>query len=128
MTLKKHGGSSPNKIGTGKQNAYFTINPTKRAVSKKPKKEDISLVDYLHVDADPNDDESPDEFKRRLQQKFDRFRPKPTFIVDSGNGIQLLWWLDKPVKITGPDVIADVEASNHALAEAFGADPCNAQY
>ena len=105
------------------QNLYYTINPTRTAVTKKPSKADILAVEFLHVDADPRPDEQPDKFKDRLLAEVDKFKPLPTAMIDSGNGIQLLWRLDKPIEVTGPDVIADIEARNYALAEAFGADP-----
>jgi virulence-associated protein E len=52
------------------------------------------------------------------------FEPAPTFTIDSGNGLQLLWRLEQPVELADdPARIADVEARNHALALALGADP-----
>ena len=92
-------------------------------MQSKPRKSDIARVEYLHVDADPNDDESPDQFKARLRPKIEAFPQQPTFVVDSGNGIQLLWRLRPAVKIGGDEVIKDIEARNYALALAFGADP-----
>ena len=103
-------------------NVYYSINPTKAALQSKAKKTDIASVEYLHVDADPADDESPDDFKRRLRSKISAFPRQPSFVIDSGNGIQLLWRLRKPVKLTDADAIADIEARNHGLALAFGAD------
>ncbi len=55
--------------------------------------------------------------------KVERYSVKPTFVVDSGNGIQLLWRLKRPLKINGSGEIADAELRNKALAEAFGASP-----
>ena len=37
----------------GKQNLYYTLNATRTAMSKKPKKADIVAVEYLHADCDP---------------------------------------------------------------------------
>jgi hypothetical protein len=106
------------------KNVYYSINPIKGDVLKpKAEKNDIARIEYLQVDADPRDDESPDEFKQRLLQRVEEFPQRPILVVDSGNGIQLLWELAEPVENTGPNVIADIEARNHALAEAFGASP-----
>jgi hypothetical protein len=97
--------------------------PTKNAVWKKASKKDIARIEYLHVDADPADDETPQTFKARMHPKIVAFPQPPTFVLDSGNGVHLLWRLQQPVELTGAEVIADVEARNHALAVAFGADP-----
>jgi hypothetical protein len=106
-----------------KKNLYYSINPTKTALSSKARKQDIARVEYLHVDADPNPDETPEDFKVRLMQRIEKYKCKPTFVVDSGNGIQLLWRLQRAIEITGDDVIEDIEARNHALALAFQAAP-----
>jgi hypothetical protein len=104
-------------------NIYYSVNPTKRPLSSKAKKADIASVAYLHVDADPDKGESPEAFKARIGQQLESFDPFPTFVIDSGNGLQLLWRLEQPVEVTGGDVIDDIEARNYALAEQFGASP-----
>ena len=105
------------------KNTYYSINPTKTALSKKASKQDIAAVEYLHVDADPGPDETPNDFKARMRPLILAYKPTPTFIIDSGNGIQLLWRLKAAVEITGNEVIEDIEARNHALALAFHANP-----
>ena len=40
----------------------------------------------LHVDADPRPNESPEAYKERMLPIIDKFRPIPTFVIDSGNG------------------------------------------
>jgi hypothetical protein len=87
-------------------------------VSKKAEKTDVKHSDYLHVDADPENDETPDQFKARLQPKIAELERKPTAVVDSGNGLQLLWRLAEPCADQ-----SKVEAANYALAELLGADP-----
>jgi hypothetical protein len=106
-----------------KENVHYTVNPTKTSVNKKPSKADIDRVEYLHVDADPDRGETPEQFKARFLPKVEQFAHPPTFIIDSGNGIHLLWRLDKPVKLTSQAEIADIEARNYGLAKQFGADP-----
>ena len=105
------------------KNVYYSINPTKTALSSKASKQDIARVEYLHVDADPRPEETPEDFKARLRPRIAAYQPKPTFVIDSGNGFQLLWRLREAVEITGNDVIEDIEARNHALALAFHANP-----
>jgi hypothetical protein len=105
------------------QNIHYSINPPKGALSKKAKKNDIDRVEFLHVDVDPDDHESPQDFKARILPSVEAFDPRPTAIVDSGNGIQMLWRLENPIPLNGSDSIADIEARNDALAKAFGASP-----
>jgi len=104
------------------RNVYYTLNVT-APMDKKPKKIDVNAVAYLHVDADPDDDEKPEDFKRRMNKQIASFEYEPTFTIDSGNGLQFLWELEKLVQISNDDDIADIEARNHALALALGADP-----
>jgi hypothetical protein len=111
-----------NQEAAGKNN-YYSINPTKTKLTKKAGKTDIAQVRFLHADLDPADNETPEDFKARLLATVAAFPQPPTFVVDSGNGLQLLWRLQQPVQVTGPEVIADIEARNYALALAFGADP-----
>ena len=37
-----------------------------------------------------------------MDPKIAEFNPKPTFVVDSGNGFHLLWQLAEPIEVTGP--------------------------
>ena len=104
-------------------NLYYSVNRTKRALRSKASKADIACIEFLHVDADPADDETPAEFKKCKLAEISRFRDPPTFVVDSGNGLQLLWQLRVPVEVTDKDVIADIEGRNWALADVFGAAP-----
>jgi len=105
------------------ENVYYSINPTKGHLQSKASKQDIAKVVYLHVDADPGDDESPKEAKARIRRVLTSYRHKPTFEVDSGNGLQFLWQLENPIELNDAEAIERVESRNHALAEIFGADP-----
>jgi hypothetical protein len=104
------------------RNCYYTLNLTGPA-NVKPRKADVTAVMYLHVDADPSPDETPEAFKNRTRKSLRKFEPAPTFIVDSGNGLQILWELRKPFPIQNDDDIAAIESRNHALAVRLGADP-----
>src|SRR6516225_1333202 len=100
------------------KNIYYSVAVLHGAVSKKAAKSDVKHSDYLHVDADPNDDETPEQFKARLLPKIEALDKKPTATVDSGNGLQMLWRLEQPCADQ-----AAVEVANHALAEMLDADP-----
>jgi AAA domain-containing protein len=85
----------------GKSNLYYSVNPTKKAMNKKPKKVDIAAVEYLLGDLDPRDDEPPEIAKARyLEQLNGAFEPKPTALVDSGNGIQGVWKLTTAIDLS----------------------------
>jgi hypothetical protein len=101
------------------EGVYYTVNLTIDLMQSKPRKADIAEIEYLHLDADPEPNETPERFKARLLPLLEQ--AEPTFIIDSGNGLHGLWRLERPVKADSPDVIADIEARNLALAEKFGA-------
>jgi hypothetical protein len=46
----------------GRNNLYYSVNPTKAAVTRKATKADIAAVEFIHADLDPREDETP---KRR---------------------------------------------------------------
>jgi hypothetical protein len=105
----------------GRRNLYYSVNPTRTALNKKAEKTDISAIEYTLADLDPNESETSDTAKRRyLSQLAGGFTPKPTAIVDSGNGIQCLWKLKEPIVLdklidgkfssAGKAKIKDVEA------------------
>jgi hypothetical protein len=101
-----------------KQNIYYTLNVT-GCVDKKPTKADITHADYLHVDADPEPDETPDEFKARMLPTFEASEPKPKFIVVSGNGLQGLFPIMRADCTNGGAAV--IEEINAGLADRFGA-------
>src|SRR5262249_2724049 len=108
----------------GNRNLYYTVNPTKKAMNKKPAKSDIAAVEYLLADLDPADGETSEGAKARyLGQVNGTFEPKPTAIIDSGNGIQCLWKLAQRIPLgEGSDsIVADVEARSAALMRRLGA-------
>jgi hypothetical protein len=106
-----------------KRNIYYSVNPTRTAMSKKATKADIAAVEYLLGDLDPLDDETSDAAKARyLNQLNGSFEPTPSAVVDSGNGIQCLWKLTEPIVLGEKDpIIADVEARSAALMVRLGA-------
>jgi predicted P-loop ATPase len=121
----------------GKKNLYFSVNPTRTARTSKASKLDIAAIEYSFVDLDPKENETPEAAKTRYLAGLDEFKPPPTAIIDSGNGIQALWRLDEPIKLPEPEaaenpkgrqprkvyssetlaVIADAEGRGKALME-----------
>ena len=122
----------------GHRNLYFAVNPV-RVKDKKALKTDVSAVEYLHADLDPLDKETPNDAKARYITALETFKPAPTFIIDSGNGAQVLWRLAQSIALPEPvivtegkqsklkfppeaqAVIDDVEGRNKATMEYLGA-------
>ncbi len=100
-----------------KANIYYSVNPTKTAVTKKPSKADVSLGEFVHVDLDPEDNETTDAAKARYLAEIETLSWKPTAIIDSGNGIHALWRLEPEV---GPEHFDQVEACNKAITLLLG--------
>jgi hypothetical protein len=93
----------------GQRNLYYSVNPTRKGLAKKASKKDVTAIEYALADLDPQDDETPEEAKARYSAALDTFTPKPSAVIDSGNGLQVLWKLEQPLGVT-VDVIEDVEA------------------
>ena len=96
---------------------------------KKAAKADVAAIEYLLADLDPATGETSEAAKARyLDQLNGSFEPKPTAIVDSGNGIQCLWKLANPIVLPEEEavrkaIIEDVEARSAALMVRLGAKP-----
>jgi len=85
----------------GNRNLYYSINPTRTAISKKAAKTDIATIEYIHFDGDPRDDETPEAAKARYLKAIEESGIKFTFGIDSGNGIQGLIRLTERIEL-GP--------------------------
>ena len=86
----------------GKRNIYFGVNPTREVLNRKAAKTDIAAIEYVLADCDPNPDETSAEAKARYCTQLETFEPRPSFVIDSGNGIQLLWRLSAPIVLGKP--------------------------
>jgi predicted P-loop ATPase len=95
----------------GKRNLYYSVNPCRRSMSKKASKLDIAAVEYAQGDLDPADDESPEAAKERYLKQLNggAFKPRPTALVDSGNGLQGLWQLQQRIALGKPVQVKDAE-------------------
>ena len=109
-------------------------------MAEKPKKVDIAAVEFLLADLDPGDRETPEAAKARYLKRLENFQPKPSAVIDLGNGIQVLWRLAEPIDLScfplGTDaegkptlgaeatkIVADVEARSATLMRRLGAKP-----
>ena len=103
----------------GVRNIYYTLNPTIAKLKKKPSKQEIAEVEYLHADLDREREETAKQAKRRYADKLEQCS-EPTFVIDSGNGYNVLWRLKQPLP---PERFAEVEAINKGLLHALGSTP-----
>ena len=115
----------------GARNLYFTVNAARGSPTKKPAKADIERALFLHVDIDAPrvNGEASDVALHRIEEAkqcgltaLRTLNQKPTFIVDSGNGIHAYWRLDPPVGLHTDEDRDAVESRNRALARAVGGD------
>ena len=99
----------------GKRNLYYSPNPSKRPLCAKAKKEDIAAAEFIHVDIDPLPTEKPEAAKARILPLLESFNPRPSGVIDSGNGMQGLW------RIAALAEAEAIEPYNRAMIVAFGA-------
>lgn len=110
----------------GKQNLYFHVNRTAKAVSRKAQKDEIAYLDWLHVDLDPRPGEDIDLERKRALKLLQKSEPPPSCIIDSGGGYQAFWRVREPVPLDGTRQASDeVERYTRQLEVDFGADHCH---
>src|SRR5260370_22637581 len=86
----------------GKKNLYYSVNPTRTARTTKASKLDIAAIEFSFVDLDPQPHETTETAKTRYLAGLEAFKPAPTAIIDSGNGVQALWRLAEPIALQEP--------------------------
>jgi hypothetical protein len=110
----------------GVKNLYFTVNSLLVPMNKKPSREDVAFVDWLHVDVDSPPDMAIAAAKSVTLEKARNFHLLPTVAIDSGGGIQLFWKLRQPIVIDGNLEKAEAAAHfNVALEKKFSGDHCH---
>jgi predicted P-loop ATPase len=113
----------------GLRNLYYSPNPTRTALQSKAAKTDIASIEFLFADCDPQENETAEAAKARYRAKLDGFTPTAGAIVDSGNGLQVLWRLDEPILLPDPAApewkaaVDDTELRLKALLETLGSAP-----
>jgi len=108
-------------------NIYFSVNPTLAdKVYKKASRENISAVEYLHVDVDPRAGEDLDAEQKRILGTIRKFKPIPTCVIFSGGGYQAFWRLEEPIQIDGDlQKAEDAKRYNQQLEMLLGGDNCH---
>lgn len=99
-------------------NVYWTVNAVRDGLNTKPKKSDIIAARFAHVDIDPP--KSGGAFdKQAIAAAIMDIQAPPSFVIDSGGGLQAFWRLDDPC--ANLDAIEDI---NRQLRDYFEADAC----
>lgn len=132
VAIKPDGGTTGRDFGTDAEaaiewaaaqnssgrNVYWTVNRVQPGVHKKPTKCEVTQARFAHVDIDPPKDGSEWDREKALLG-LQALTAQPSFIVDSGNGLQAFW------RLSGQECTQEqVEAVNIALRDHFGADSC----
>lgn len=108
-----------------KRNLYYSVNePEPDAPDNKLSKHHIKKINAVWLDADPHKDLPLESERERLAEFAAELRTSsnpPTYITDSGGGIQAFWLLDTPLDAT-KDNIVDAESLGRGLAEQYNTD------
>ena len=100
----------------GERNLYYSVNPTRKAMTSKAAKTDIAAIEYLLADLDPKEDETPAAAKARYLTRLDKLKPAPTAIIDSGNGIQVLLKLEEPIMLPEPVIVTNAKGNGKSVS------------
>lgn len=106
------------KLNVDGLNVYWTVNAAKRHCDKKPTKADITHARFVHVDIDPPKTGGAFNKPAIIDAMGDLATP-PSFVIDSGGGLQGFWRLDAPC-----ENLAAIEAINLQVRDFYDADAC----
>lgn len=99
---------------------YWTCNQVNSNFSStKPSKADIAACRFIHVDVDPPKTGAAFD-KPTILAALQTHATPPSFVIDSGNGLQAFWRLDEPC-----ENLASIEAINIQVRDFYGADSCH---
>jgi hypothetical protein len=123
----------------GRSNLYYQVAQTRDGLNSKAKKGDVVAVKWVWTEIDPDlperlEAEITDEFrdaaaaaiasqKEAALVRARSYDPPPTAILDSGNGIQVLWGLDAAQPINGAASYDAIELRNKHILRKLDGDP-----
>lgn len=99
-------------------NIYWTVNYVRPGLNKKPTKADITHARFVHVDIDPPKTGGAFD-KGEITAALLEIDMPPSFVIDSGGGLQAFWRLDDPCAN-----LPSIEAINTQARDWFEADAC----
>ena len=83
-------------------NCYWTPNAVRRDFkAPKPKEADVTHIRACYADLDPDDRQPREQARKALADRVAGLPPEltPYAVVDSGNGLQVLWRLPEPMPV-----------------------------
>lgn len=98
-------------------NIYWTVNLVRAGVNKKPTKKDIVAGRFAHVDIDPPKGGGLLDKEAKIA-RLERLTCPPSFIIDSGGGLQAFWRLE------GQTSLVELEAINRGIRDVCDGDNC----
>ncbi|PZU17896.1 MAG: hypothetical protein DI591_00870 [Citromicrobium sp.] len=107
------------QVNADGRNVYWTVNAVRPGLDKKPAEKDMTAARFVHVDIDPPKDGS-DWPRDEVLAALRTHRPKPSFVFDSGNGLQAFWRLGELVENW-----QQAKEVNDQLRHHFGGDACH---
>lgn len=100
-------------------NLYWTVNVVRAFFDRKPSKDDMRGARFVHVDLDAPKDGSAFD-RPGLLQRLKELPEPPSFIIDSGGGLQAFWRLATPTL----DLPA-IERLNQRVSHMLDGDHCH---
>lgn len=101
------------------KNIYWSPNVVRQGLNKKARKSDIVAGRYAHVDIDPPKEGGAFDWVSVLADLDSAICP-PSFVINSGNGLQAFWRLHEAASEPG-----EIERINRAIAVHLGGDHCH---
>ena len=109
----------------GNRNLHFMVNePVRDALNKKLSKQDVTKIHGVYLDADPDKAKDFSTERKRLFSFADELAGgdnPPTYIIDSGGGIQVFWLLKDSVAATDENIEL-YEALSRGLEKQYNTD------
>lgn len=99
-------------------NIYWSVNNVRGNLHKKASKNDVTAGRLCHVDIDPPKTGGAFD-KGAIVEGMAEIECPPSFIIDSGGGLQAFWRLDEPCKN-----LASIEYINSQIRDYCDADNC----
>lgn len=106
---------------SGQRNLYYALNEPYPGRRGKLKKEDIARLRGVVVDIDPGPQRTREALLTLARDHINDVEFSPTFVVDSGNGIQMGWLFPEPIDNSKANQTL-VEAQAARLADHFDSD------
>lgn len=106
------------KVNANGFNIYWTVNRVATGLNKKPAKQDIRAARFVHVDIDPPKTGGAFD-KAEITAALQEIACPPSFVIDSGGGLQAFWRLDGACAN-----LASIEVINLQVRDWFEADAC----